>query len=191
MTFPPLKAANKIELLRKYGIARQVVNEETGSVLQLTGIAVSTRYANDYYLAAYYGLTKTTTPQQALSDPGPRRMWLMILEPAKDLVDYWRKAIEINNPPASVQQQQLQISQFIKMINYPIKTGDTIIIDYVPNVGTKVVIKGSFKGLIKGNEFFDLLLKTWLGRFPPSEKFRYDLFNLPEGFTDDRYPGKV
>lgn len=172
-------------------IPKSVVNEETGSILKLRGIALGKYYAHDNFVAALYTQATVATPQDVLSDTGPKRMWIVYLRPVENHQLYWRNAIKINNAPQIYEQEQLKINQFLKMINSRLQAGDTLLIEFVPNVGTKVVIKGSFKGIIKGNEFFNLVLKTWLGRFPPSEKFRYDLFNLTKGFTYEGVPGKV
>jgi hypothetical protein len=105
-------------------------------------------------------------------------LWFYYLRPGDSLKDYWLEAITENNSPDMVEREQISISQFIKMIDTPIHEGDTLILDYIPNVGTRVTIKGTIKGVIKGNEFYNLALKVWMGRLPPSEKFRKDLFNL-------------
>lgn len=164
-------------------IPKTVVNEETGSVLTLRGVSVCKQYAKEDYIGAFYSQAPITNPQEALADEGPRRMVIIYLNPKDNIQSYWRNAIKLNNSPEVLEQEQLKVNQFLKMINYKVQAGDTLLIEFVPNLGTKVVIKGSFKGTVRGNEFFNLVLKTWVGRFPPSEKFRYDLFNLTKGFT--------
>lgn len=159
-------------------IPTTIVLEETGDVLTLRGAALHKKYFKDSYLGAYYSLNNEITPQAAINDRGPKRMWLYFLTSVDNLREYWEDGIEANNSPDVVAREQISISQFFKMIDMPLRDGDTLILDFVPNVGTKVIIKGSMKGLIKGNEFYNLVLKTWMGRSPPSEKFRKDLFNL-------------
>ncbi len=162
----------------KQEIPKTVVLEETGDVLTLRGVALHKHYFKDSYIAAFYSLNKIDGPQQAITDAGPKRMWLYFLRSVDNLREYWEDAIDSNNPPQIVEREQISISQFFKMVNLPLREGDTLVLDFVPNVGTRVIIKGNLKGLIKGNEFYDLVLKTWMGRSPPSEKFRKDLFNL-------------
>ncbi|MGD9591213.1 MAG: chalcone isomerase family protein [Candidatus Berkiella sp.] len=159
-------------------IPSTVVIEETGDVLTLRGVALHKVFFQDTYIGAFYSLNKDLTPQDAINDPGPKRMWLYFLRSVDNLREYWEEGIQLNNPPDLVEREQISISQFFKMIDMPLREGDTLILDFVPNVGTKITIKGNMKGLIKGNEFYNLVLKTWMGRSPPSEKFRKDLFNL-------------
>lgn len=162
----------------KQEIPKTVVIEETGDVLTLRGVAMQKIFFQDNYIAAFYSLNKVTTPQEAILDLGPKRMWLYFVRSVDNLREYWEEGIDVNNPPELVEREQISISQFFKMIDIPIREGDTLILDFVPNVGTKVIIRGSMKGLIQSNEFYNLVLKTWMGRSPPSEKFRKDLFNL-------------
>ncbi|MBS0289463.1 MAG: chalcone isomerase family protein [Proteobacteria bacterium] len=172
----PLFAANSE--YTKQDIPRSVVLEETGDVLTLRGIALHKLYFKDNYLGAFYSLNPISTPQQAILDKGPKRMWLYFIGTVDNLKEYWEAGIKENNPPDIIEREQINISQFFKMIDSPVQNGDTLVLDYVPNEGTKVIIKGTIKGNIKGDEFFNLVLKVWMGRFPPSEKFRKDLFNL-------------
>ncbi len=162
----------------KQEIPKTIVLEETGDVLTLRGVALHKLYFKDSYIGAFYSLNKESTPKEAINDPGPKRMWLYFLRSVDNLREYWEEAIDTNNPPDLIEREQISISQFFKMIDMPLREGDILILDFVPNVGTKIIIKGSMKGLIKGNEFYNLVLKTWMGRSPPSEKFRKDLFNL-------------
>lgn len=162
----------------KQEIPKTIVLEETGDVLTLRGVALQKLFFQDYYIAAFYSLHTVTTPQEAISELGPKRMWLYFLRSVDNLREYWEEGIDANNPPELVEREQISISQFFKMIDVPMREGDTLILDFVPNVGTKVIIRGTMKGLIKSNEFYNLVLKAWMGRSPPSEKFRKDLFNL-------------
>lgn len=160
------------------GITQSVVLEETGDVLTLRGVGLHKVFFEDSYLGAFYSLNTLKEPADALKDRGPKRMEFYFMRPVHNFRDLFEAAIAVNNPPATVEREQLNIGQFLDMINFPLQKGDTIVLDYVPNVGTKVSVKGSFQGVIKGNEFYDLVLKVWMGRQPPSKKFRKDLFNL-------------
>lgn len=161
-----------------HDIPKTVVLEETGDILTLRGVALQKVFFRDNYLGAFYSLNRLTSAHQALQDASPQRMWLYFLRPVDNLREYWIEGIEENNSPEIVDREQISLSQFYKMIDLPLRAGDTLVLDYMPNVGTKVTVKGVVKGTIKGNEFYDLVLKVWMGRLPPSEKFRKDLFNL-------------
>lgn len=162
-------------------IPKLVVLEETGDVLTLRGVALHKNFFKDTYIGAFYSHNDVTDAKHALADTGSKRMWFYYLQSDNKPRIYWLKSINENNPPNVIQKEEISISQFLKMIDIPLREGDTLVLDYVPNVGTKVLLKGSIRGIVKGNEFYDLILKTWMGRQPPSEKFRKDLFNLSKG----------
>lgn len=159
-------------------IPKTVVLEDTGDVLTLRGAALHKNFFTDGYIGAFYSLDVVSTPAQALADAGPKRMWFFFLRSFDSPKKYWEQAIKNNNSPQVLERDQINISQFFKMVDYPLNEGDILILDYIPNVGTRVIVKGTVRGIIKGNEFYSLILKVWMGRQPPSEKFRKDLFNL-------------
>lgn len=172
----PLMAGNYI--FHHQDVPKTVVIEDTGDVLKLRGVALHKIFFKDGYIGAFYSLDSISTPAQAIADAGPKRMWFYFLHAFDAPKKYWEEAIENNNSPEIVERDQISISQFLKMIDLPLNEGDILILDYIPNVGTRVIVKGTVRGIIKGNEFYSLVLKVWMGRQPPSEKFRKDLFNL-------------
>ncbi len=159
-------------------VAKTTVVEETGDVLTLRGIALHKHFFQDKYLGAFYSLNSLNNPQQAVKDSGPKRMWLFCISGLDNFKEDWNLAILANNSPEMVKREQINISQFLKLLHPPFHSGDVLVLDYVPNVGTKVVLNGAVRGIIKGNDFYGLILKAWMGRLPPSKKFQYDLFNL-------------
>jgi len=46
------------------------------------------------------------------------------------------------------------------------KSGDLILLDYLPGTGTRVTVRGEDKGTIPGEEFNRALLRIWLGNQP-------------------------
>lgn len=159
--------------------AKKVVIEETGMVLNLQGEGLYTENSTAIYKIAFYSLNPVPNPSEILTDSSAKRLLIIFLKRDKNFVNNLKLAITKNNPPKIVSQEQISISQFLKMIDLPFQEGDTLIIDYVPDVGTKVVASDSFRGIIKGQDFFNLIVKIWLGRQPPSKELKQDLFNLP------------
>ncbi|MDP3610346.1 MAG: chalcone isomerase family protein, partial [Rubrivivax sp.] len=52
-------------------------------------------------------------------------------------------------------------------------TGDNFSIDYVPGVGTSVLVNGKAQGEpVKEPEFFNALLRIWLGPKPADESLK-------------------
>lgn len=169
-------AANK----EFYGrsIPLTVVLEETGEVLTLRGVALDKYFFEDNYIGAFYSLHPVKDEKQALADDGPKRMAFYFLRTSKNFRDSLQAAIEENNSPQMVQREQINISQFLKIFDITLHEGDVIILDCIPKLGIKIMVRGNVKAVIKDTEIYNLILKTWMGRQPPSKKFRKDLFNL-------------
>lgn len=155
-----------------------VVLEETGDVLTLRGVALDKYFFEDNYIGAYYSLHPVKDEKQALTDDGPKRMAFYILRNSTNFRDQLQAAIEENNSPQMVQREQINISQFLKIFDIALHEGDVIILDCIPKLGIKIMVRGTVKAVIKDTEIYNLILKTWMGRQPPSKKFRKDLFNL-------------
>lgn len=56
-----------------------------------------------------------------------------------------------------------------------VKAGDRVVLDYIPEKGTVVSIRGEQKGTIAGKPFNDLMLSIWLGDKPVGEKLHANL----------------
>jgi hypothetical protein len=155
-----------------------VVMEETGDVLTLRGVALAKYFFEDSYIGAFYTLHPVMDPNAALADEGPKRMSFYILRPMTDFRDQLQNALDDNVSPQMVQREQINISQLLKIFDIALQEGDIINFDCIPKIGIKITIGGNVKAIIKDTEIYDLILKTWMGRQPPSKKFRKDLFNL-------------
>jgi hypothetical protein len=51
--------------------------------------------------------------------------------------------------------------------------------DYLPKKGTRITVNNSVEGIISSQSFYSNLLKIWMGRQPPSDKFQDELFVRP------------
>ncbi len=61
-----------------------------------------------------------------------------------------------------------------------LKTGDTFSIDWIPNTGTVITIKGKPYGEpFKEPEFFNAMLRIWLGPNPADWKLKEALLSRP------------
>lgn len=164
----------------QHSFPRTVVLAESGDVLKLFGVGLHKKYFQDDYFGAFYAQRLLKTPEEVLADEGPKQMVITYLRAQNVPGEYWEAAINLNNSPDLVKLEQIRVSQFIRIVNQPMHLNDTVIIEYVPKVGTKIIIRGNIRGIIKGSEFYSLILKVWMGREPPSKKFRKDLFVLSD-----------
>ncbi len=53
------------------------------------------------------------------------------------------------------------------------KTGTTVLIDWLPESGTRLTVNGQARGKdIAGDDFFKALLKIWIGRQPVQDNLK-------------------
>jgi hypothetical protein len=47
-----------------------------------------------------------------------------------------------------------------------------VLLDYLPGTGTRITVNGQEKIVIKGEDFFQALLRIWIGRKPVDGRLR-------------------
>jgi len=157
-------------------VAEEIV-QANGTSLHLNGAGIRSKFFFKIYIAALY-LEKTSSESAAvIAGDGGKQMLMHFLydEVEKDdLVEAWNEGFEENGTPAQLAELSGQINAFNALFD-TVKSGDRIILDYIPGVGTTVWIRGVEKGRIVGKPFNDLLLSIWLGKEPVSEDLRDEL----------------
>jgi hypothetical protein len=63
-----------------------------------------------------------------------------------------------------------------------LKKGGVVYLDYLPGTGTRVTVNGEVKITIKGEEFFQSLLRIWIGKKPVDGRLRDAMLGGGEGF---------
>ncbi|MHB9027678.1 MAG: chalcone isomerase family protein [Candidatus Latescibacterota bacterium] len=146
--------------------------ESIGSTtVKLTGIGLRKKLVINVYLGALYQETASSDAAQVISADKPKRVVLHFLYNnvgKEDLLNAWDEGFKNNNPAARVTALKSQIDTFKGYFTEPVKSGEKIIITYVPGKGTEVSIKGAVKGTIPGQDFMEALFSVWLGPKPPS-----------------------
>lgn len=141
------------------------------STVKLTGIGLRKKLIINVYLGALYQETVTADAAQAISADKPKRVVLHFLYNnvgKDDLISAWDEGFKNNNPAARVTALRDRIETFKGYFTEPVKSGEKIVITYVPGKGTEVSIKGAVKGTIPGQDFMEALFSVWLGPKPPS-----------------------
>lgn len=145
-----------------------------GQEVSLNGAGIRTKFFFDIYVGALYLARHTTDAGQAVIMDGPKRVSMHILYSEvskKKLVDGWKAGFKKNQSGAVMKKLQERLDRFNAMFT-SVKSGDVILLDYVPGQGTKVTIRGELKGIIPGKDFNEALLAVWLGKKPADKDLK-------------------
>jgi protein TonB len=149
--------------------------------LSLNGISPYIQLRNEYYMGALYQEYTSADADTLLNADSIQRMQLRITidrwSPRR-FARQWNQLILINNEQATINTFANQILAFIDMPKEELIAGDIINIDRDPELGTSVYLNDSKVLHVANNDFFTLLLSTWIGQRPPSSDFKNNLLTL-------------
>ena len=146
-----------------------------GQTLALQGAGIRYKAVFKVYAAGLYvpaSLTpKPTTADEVLAVTGPRRVAITMLRDidSNELGKLFTRGVEDNMPrsdyaklvPGLIRMGEV-FAQHKRLV-----PGDTFTIDWVPGAGTVISVKGQPQGEpFKEPEFFNALLRIWLGKSP-------------------------
>ncbi|MGA0033096.1 MAG: chalcone isomerase family protein [Burkholderiales bacterium] len=143
---------------------------DAGAELVLNGAGVRTRFFFRVYVGALYLEKKTKSAQAAISRSGAKRVALHILREltSAQLSDALEDGLKNNHDAAELAKLDSRVKQLRTMFDAAkvVKPGDVILIDYLPDSGTRVTFNGDVKGAVAGEDFNRALLRVWLGESP-------------------------
>jgi len=151
----------------KYERTVQVANVP----VQLQGAGVRYKVFFKVYTAGLYLTVKAPTPEAVLAAPGPKRMHIVMLRDidANELGKLFTKGMEQNSPREEFSKSINGVLRMSDMFSAKKKLakGEYFSVDWVPGSGTVVTVDGIVQGEpIKEPEFFNALMKIWLGNSP-------------------------
>ena len=159
--------------------------DEVGSQsLQLNGAGVRVKVIFDVYAASLYLPQKQSTPQGVLSLPGAKSVQAVLLRDlsAQEFVDALIKGYKANNSAADVERFQDELGK-LEALMLAMKSaakGSHLRIDLVPGIGTRIWLNGKRQGSdIAGDEFYQSLLRIWLGPKPVDADLKSALLGKP------------
>lgn len=142
-----------------------------GTALQLNGAGIRYKAVFKVYTAGLYLSQKADTPEAALASNGPKRMHITMLREidANELGKLFTRGVEDNTPKGEYARL---VPGLIRMgevfsAHKKLMPGDTFTIDWLPGQGTVISVKGQVQGQpFKEPEFFQALMRIWLGKTP-------------------------
>lgn len=148
-----------------------------GTTLQLNGAGIRYKAVFKVYVAGLYLGKKSTTPEEVTAASGPKRLTITLLREidSNELGKAFTKGFEENTPrgelgkliPGLVKMGQIFADQ------KKLLAGENFTIDWIPGTGTVITVKGKPQGEpFKEPEFFNALMRIWLGPHPADWKLK-------------------
>lgn len=152
----------------------QMKVESTDLSLNGLGLRQATAFKVNVYVAALYVAKPSTDPAALLAGNTPSELILQFVRGvgADDLRKGWSEGFEKN-----ARGQLPALSERIAMLNSwmsDVRSGERLAFVHVPNSGLQVIVNGTTKGSIKGDDFAKAFLSIWLGD-PPNPEIKAGL----------------
>lgn len=158
----------------------------------LNGLALEQQFNKDRYIAAVYSETLADSAGTLLDNNTPRRLEVRILTDrlsARRFRNQWMEGIAINNPGDTLSSQAENMVIFANLFAGRLQRGDQLSVAFAADSGaTSVALNGLPLGKIEDRDFFNTLLRAWIGPVPPSTDFREGL--LAEGQVSSSLLGR-
>lgn len=151
--------------------------EVQGTKLQLNGAGTRYKAIFKVYDMGLYTTKKVGTAAELLALPGAKRLQFTALRelPGTDLGRLFLKGMSDNSPKEAVQRHALASARLIEVFSGRSKMmpGESFAMEYMPGKGTTFYILGKAQGDPVGDdEFFQMVLKIWVGESPADTQLR-------------------
>ena len=151
-----------------------------GSKLQLNGAGTRYKAVFKVYTAGLYLQRKVNTPEEVLAMPGAKRITVTMLRDidSGELGKLFARGMEDNMDRSAFSKLipgVMRMSQLFSDIK-GLKSGEGFTLDWIPGTGAVVSVKGVTQGEpFKEPEFFNAILRIWLGPAPADWKLKESL----------------
>ena len=145
--------------------------------LALNGAGIRYKFVIKVYAAGLYLASEADTPEQVLDAPGPKRLRVVMLRDidGNELGKLFTRGMQDNSSRAEFGKSiagTLRMSEIFAQ-KKRLAEGESFSVDWVPGVGTTVLVNGKPQGEpIKEPEFFRALMRIWLGPRPADAQLK-------------------
>lgn len=164
-----------------FTIPKQVMLEGYNQPTLLNGFGIRTKLVWDIYVGSLYLPKKTSEANRALTMQGPRRISIYFAHdvPKEKLIEGWQDGFINNNSDDQLNSLQARLTESYKYLT-DMKVGDHIDIDSHPEKGSLLWINGKLRHSIPGDDYFNAVLKIWLGDKPAQGPLKRCMLGIPE-----------
>ena len=181
LALPGLSQAQTVDVA---GVKYEPSAEVGGQKLQLNGAGIRYKAIFKVYTAGLYLNAKAGTPEAVLANAGAKRLHIQMLRDidGNELGKLFTKGMEDN---ASREEFAKAINGVLRMADIfatkkKLNSGENFSVEWQPGTGTVVFVNGTKVpgDAIKGPEFFNVLLKIWLGKSPADAQLKDALLGV-------------
>jgi hypothetical protein len=145
--------------------------------LHFNGGGLRVKYWFDLYIVSLYLTEKSSDPSKIINsnEEAVFQMRIVSNKVTRDrFVETVKEGFERSSHGKASKED---INKFIRFFDEPIKKGDRIYLEYIPNIGIHVKQNGNLKGILEGLEFKKALFSLWLGNNVVDEDLKLKLLN--------------
>ncbi len=142
--------------------------------LILNGSGIRKKFFVKVYIGSLYLPKPARNLEAVLKQTGPAAVHMYFLHSKvlkEKLVNGWNEGFSSNTSASAMASLKPRIEKFNGLFR-TVKKGEVIRLDYIPGKGTHVLIQGEKRGVIKGLDFWQALLRIWLGSKPADSKLK-------------------
>lgn len=148
----------------------------------LNGIGVHQELGREIFIGALFSESLSNDPGTLLHNQQPRRMELKIVSPegitARRFSRLWIEGLAVNSKADALMAQAENTVAFDAMFKGRLEQNDFVKISHSPGKGVTVSLNDVILGTIKDENFFSMLLATWIGSVPLSSDYRDSLLKV-------------
>jgi hypothetical protein len=146
-----------------------------GQTVTLNGMGLREKFFVDVYVGGLYLAHPTHDAAQAIAADEPKRVVMHFVYGSvtrEQIVETFHEGF---GGAPGVAAQQANIDKVISWVPATVVRGEEMAFDYVPGVGTTLLVKGKAVGTIPGADFMKLVFGIYLGPKPPTEDLKRGL----------------
>ena len=159
------------------GVKMEDTIEFRGAKLELNGAGVRYKAVFKVYAAGLYLTKKASTAEEVMVATGPKRLSITMLREidSAELGKLFTRGVEDNSPRSEMSKLIPGLMRMSQIFSDQKKLlpGENFLIEWVPGTGTVITVKGKVQGEpFKEPEFFNALMRIWLGPNPADWKLK-------------------
>ena len=171
-------------ILKGVDIPEVLPADESRPALKLNGASMRVMYLLvDAYIGELYLENPSSDPEQIFADDGYKRMVFHVMTrrvSGRRIASVMNEALELNVSAAELKGYEEQLNMLTELFQGRLKRGEQGVAEYIPGVGTRIIMKGENRGIIPGKDFYNALLTVWIGENPVSREFKEGILGLAQ-----------